>query len=133
MRKRFWKGLRAIEIGIVVAVITIILTVVVARYPDFKCRSMQSEAKFSLQEIYAAQMHFFSEHSHYATAERLLLKDGRVRLSQKYYSFNDLFPPTKDGFTIAANGLDNTMVAGEIWTVDQNRDIKIIKAVCAKD
>jgi Tfp pilus assembly protein PilE len=130
MRNRFWKGLRVIEIAIILFVMCIVLSVIVFRYSDFACRSMQSEAKFSLQEIYAAQLHFHAKHDHYATLENLLTKNGSVRLPQKYFTLSDHSAPTKDSFSIMAKGVDNTLVAGEIWTINELKNIKIINAVC---
>ena len=85
MRKRFWKGLRTIDLVIGLAIICMILAVVTIRFDEFKCRSMQSEAKFSLHEVYAAQKLFFAEHEHYATLEQLMNTDGRIVVPQKNY------------------------------------------------
>lgn len=130
MRKRFWKGLRAIELVIIISVISIVLGVVVVRYPDFKCRSMQSEAKFSLQEVYFAQKYYHGEHDHYATFEQLYREDARVRPAEKYYQLSDRIPPMKDRFSITALGKAGTLVEGEIWTVNEWEDIRLEKAVC---
>jgi|SRR5579871_1958768 len=130
MRKRFWKGLRAIEIVIVLAAIFIVLAVVATRYPDFKCRSMQSEAKFSLQEIYAGQDYFHTEHNHYATIERLLVNEGRIKIPQRYYTFADGKTPTDEVFLVRAVGREGTLVAGEEWSVDHNKNIQIITNAC---
>jgi type IV pilus assembly protein PilA len=132
MRKRFWKGLRAIEIGIVLIVISIILSVVAARMPTFKCRAMQSEAKFCLQEIFAAQQYYHAQHDQYAPIERLQGSDGRINLPQKYYQFKDQTAPAKDSFSIAAVGIDGTLVSGEVWMVDQDKNITLVKEACKR-
>jgi Tfp pilus assembly protein PilE len=130
MRKRFWKGLTTIEVGIILFIVLVICAVIVIRYPEFKCRIMQSEAKFSLNEVYAAQMHFHSQYAHYATLERLLLKEKRVKLLQKYYVLEDLTQPTKNSFSIVAIGRDKSMVAGEQWTINEFKDVKLVKKAC---
>jgi type II secretory pathway pseudopilin PulG len=132
MKKRFWKGLRIIDLVIVLSIICMVLSVVAGRYPDFKCRAIQSEAKFSLQEIYAAQMRYHQEHDHYATIYQLLEKDQRVKLPQKYYDFKDQISPSKDNFSILAIGRDNTMVVKEKWVVNEYKEITVITPICKK-
>jgi hypothetical protein len=107
-----------------------ILGVVSMRYPDFKCRAIQSEAKFSLQEIYAAQMRYHAENNEFATLSKLIDEDGRVILPKKYYKFVDEVLPTKDSFLVYARGIDGTLVSGEVWSVNQSEDIRIIRLVC---
>jgi Tfp pilus assembly protein PilE len=131
MRNHFWKGLGVIEVAIIFLIALIVLGVIALRYPNFKCRSMQSEAKFSLQEVYAAQMYFHSKYDHYAALDRLI-KDGRIKLPQKYYKLSEQNPPTKDNFSIIAKGLDKTQVAGEIWIVNELKGISIIRSACKK-
>lgn len=131
MRKRFWKGLRTIDLVIVLAIICVVLIVVAGRYKNFKCRAIESEAKFCLQEIYAAQLLFHKEHNHYARLKKLM-EDGRVVISPKYYIFSDLVEPTKNSFTIVAKGVANTLVAGEEWSINELKDINLIKSVCKK-
>lgn len=129
MRKGFWKGLRAIEIGIVLSFIFIILSVIGTRFSKFKCRAMQSEAKFALQEVYAAQKQFHSENDHYATLKKLKDEDGRIKIFEKYYSLSDQIEPSKDSFMIMATGISG-LVAGEVWTVNEYKEIKLANAVC---
>lgn len=131
MRKSFWKGLRGIEIGIVSMVIVAISGVVIFHYPEFKCRAMQSEVKFSLQEIFAAQKYFHAEFNHYATLDRLLNKDQRVKVFQRYYTLGDYKTPTDKEFSIIATGVAGSLVAGEQWVVNELKEVKLIKQVCA--
>lgn len=132
MRKRFWKGLRTIELAIVLSIICIVVAVIAIRYPAFKCRSIQSEAKFSLEEIYAAQRQYHREHNSYATVTQLVDKDKRVILPNKFYRMQDKIEPTKDSFLITATGAPDTAVAGEVWTVNQYKEIRLDNAVCSK-
>jgi type IV pilus assembly protein PilA len=130
MRKRFWKGLRTIDLAIVLTVIGITLGVVANRYDEFKCRAMQSEAKFSLQEIYAAQALYHSQHDCYATLDQLTIEDRRVILPQKYYIFSDQKAPSAVSFAISAKGLDGSLVAGELWSVNEFNDIQMSQIAC---
>lgn len=130
MRKRFWKGLRTIEIVIPLLIICIIVVVVTTRYNNFKCRAMQSEAKFSLQEIYAAQKYYHTQFDHYATVDTLLLEDNRAIVPNRYYIFSDRYKPGKDSFSIVAEGVKGSLVAGEQWTINQNKEMVLTKTVC---
>lgn len=130
MRKRFWKGLRTLDVVILASIICMVLGVIIFRYPHFKCRAMQSEAKFSLQEIYSAQKLFHAEHEYYAPISRLLGEERKAVLMQKYYTFSDLIVPTKDAFSVVAKGVTGTLVAGEEWLVNHTNEVRLVKAMC---
>ncbi len=132
MRKRFWKGLRTIDLLIGLALMCMVLVLIALNYDDFKCRAMQSEAKFSLQEIYQAQKLYFSEHARYATIEELMNVDGRVVVAQKYYILSDLVQPTDETFAILATGSPGTLVAGEEWSIDHANELELKRAVCKR-
>lgn len=129
MRKHFWKGLKAIDFILLFLMIGILGIIVIPRYEHYRCRSMQSEARFSLQEIYAAQQLYFAQHSFYAPMETLL-KEGRVVLPKKNYQFSDVKKPHDNEFLIAAHGLFGTSIAGEQWTINHHKELVLLKAVC---
>ena len=130
MRKRFWKGLRTIDLAIGVSIICMVLVIVALNYDEVKCRAMQSEAKFSLQEIYLSQQLYFAEHERYAPVDQLLSIDSRAMAPQKYYILSDFFRPTGTNFVVLAKGRDGTLVAGEEWSIDQNNELRMRKQVC---
>jgi Tfp pilus assembly protein PilE len=118
MRKGFWKGLRTVEIIIIGSLICMLLLVFYFRYDRFACRSMQSEAKFFLAQIYHAQMRFHEESQTYAPLKELLA-DGRVVVHQSFFDFEDFIAPTNHQFMVKAIGRPGTLVAGEEWTINQ--------------
>lgn len=123
MRKGFWKGLKAIELIIMAVIVATILGVVYYRYDSFQCHSMQSEAKFSLQEIYAAQKLYHTQHDHYASLKKLHSEEGRVILPKKYYIVFDESAPQRDSFKILAKGASGSLVDGDIWSIDHNNNL----------
>lgn len=132
MRKGFWKGLRTIEIGIIFALFIMLLSIVYARYDAFMCRSMESEAKFSLGQIYAAQKLYHQQHDHFAALDELLVKEQRVVLPQRYYTFKEEFPPERDKFWIRAHGKEGTLVAGQSWQIDETKTLVKLSSQCGK-
>lgn len=118
MRKGFWKGLKVFELVIMAIIAVMLVGVVFYRYDSFACRSMQSEAKFSLQEIYAAQKLYHAQHDRFAPLEKLHIEEGRVAIAEKYYHVSDAEVPTKDTFKVVARGVSKTLVEGEIWVID---------------
>lgn len=130
MRKPFWKGLGTIDLAIIFSIICIVSAIVFWRYDDFKCRAMQSEAKFSLKEIYAAQQSFHAKHNHYASIETLIDSEKLLVLPKRYYTFTNLKKPTATHFAIAAIGAPSSLVAGERWVVNQNQDIVLEESRC---
>ncbi len=132
MKKGFWKGLRTIEIGIMLVLIIMLLSVVYARYDAFMCRSIESEAKFSLEQIYAAEKLYHTEHDHFAPLDTLLNKESRVVLPQKYYTFGDQGEPAQDKFVVRAYGREGTLVAGQIWQIDEAKNLVNTEPRCAQ-
>jgi Tfp pilus assembly protein PilE len=131
MFKRFWKGLRLIEIAIMVTLIIFVIIIIFSRYENFACRSMQSEAKFSLQQIVNAQMLYHAEHDYFASIHKLL-EDQRVVIGNKYYDFNDSKAPGPDNFTIVARGKAQSLVAGDLWSIDEKKQLINSNPVCIK-
>lgn len=123
MRKRFWKGLKPIEFAIILVVVGITLGVFIWRYDHFKARAIESEARFYLKEIYAAQMLFKPQHNRFALLDELISL-GLVVVEQKYYYFTDIEEPTDKKFLIEALGKKNTLVEGERWSIDQTSELK---------
>lgn len=123
MRKRFWKALRPLEFIIIFMVIGITLGVFAWRYDHFKARAMQSEAKFFLGEIYAAQLLYHNKNHNYASLHELMA-NKLVTPKTNYYSFEEGEAPTKTSFLIFALG-NNKLVINEQWSVDQSGEIKL--------
>lgn len=132
MRKRFWKGLKTIDLVIMVGLFIVLSTLVYVRYDDFACRSMQSEAKFFLNQIYAAQKLYHSEHDSFASLDTLVNQEQRVLIGQHYYIFSDAIKPEKDKFSVQALGREHTLVAGESWLIDEKKELINVKSVCSK-
>lgn len=131
MKKGFWKGLKAIEIMIMALVVAVLMGIVYYRYDAFACRAMQSEAKFSLQEVYAAQKLYHAEHDHFVSLEKLHIEEGRVALPQKYYILSDGEVAARDTFKVIAKGASKTLVEGELWSIDHLNNLQLVKGRCA--
>lgn len=129
MKKAFWKGLKTIEIVALAFVVAVLSAVIYFRYDSFACRSMQSEAKFALKEVYAAQKLYHAQYDRYAPLERLHIEQSRVSLPEKYYAIGDFDAPRQDTFKIKAVGI-NALVKGEIWSIDHNNNLLLEKASC---
>lgn len=104
-------------------ILSIIGGVVVARYPAFKRRAIESEAKFSLLQVHRAQMQFFLEFNRFATLDQLLLTDRRLYVPERYYWLKDGAVPKGDGFSVMAIGREGTLVAQEVWQIDENKEL----------
>lgn len=130
MARAFWKGLKTIEIGIMIAVIIMLVSLIYFRKNAFMCRCMESEAKFALEQIYAAQKLYHEEKDSFASMDVLLDKEKRVFLPQKYYFFKDAKEPLKDHFLVQAVGKPGTLVDGQLWEIDENKTIKTISRLC---
>jgi len=133
MRKPFWKGLGTIDLAIIFSIICIVSAIVFWRYDDFKCRAMQSEAKFSLNEVYAAQQSYHAKHNRFAPIETLMDSEKLLVLPKRYYTLTNLIKPTATNFAIAAVGVQGSLVAGERWTVNQNQDLVLEKSRCVHE
>jgi Tfp pilus assembly protein PilE len=130
MAKLFWKGLKVIDLIVLLILLGGLIGLVAWRYDDFKCRAIESEAKFFLQEYYAAEQAFFNTHNRYASVEDLN-NEGRMVTTAKYFNFIDFKPPTAISFSIAALGIKG-LVLGEQWTIDHHNEIVCLKSTCNK-
>ncbi len=131
MRKSFWKGLRLADLIVIFFVVVLFIGIIYYKYDTFACTSMQSEAKFSLQQIAAAQMLYFNEFGSFATINKLE-SEKRIDLAKLYYNFVD--GPTKPGFGFSAKavGKAKTLVDGEIWEIDEKKSLTNVVNKCQK-
>jgi hypothetical protein len=130
MAKLFWKGLKVTDLIVLLILLGGLIGLVAWRYDDFKCRAIESEAKFFLTELYAAEQAFFKAHDRYASVEALY-HEGRMVTTAKYFTFIDFKPPTDMGFSIAALGVKD-LVIGEQWTIDHHNEILCLRSTCSK-
>jgi hypothetical protein len=130
MAKLFWKGLKVIDLIVLLILLIGLIGLVAWRYDDFKCRAIESEAKFFLTEFYAAEQAFFKDHDRYALVEELY-KEERIVTTAKYFTFIDLMPPSSTDFSIAALGIKD-IVWGEQWSINQHNEINLLKSTCSK-
>lgn len=130
MKKLFWKGLGLIDLLVILLITIILLAIVASRYDNFKCRSIKSEARFSLHEIYAAQMRFYEEYNRFATTNKLINIDKRVVLPGNFYWFKDAKEPDEESFLVQAYGKENSLVQGEVWSIDEKKNLQIISSGC---
>lgn len=132
MRKRFWKGLRTIELAIATVIICMVLAVIAGNYDEFKCRSIESEAKFALQEVYAAQLLYFNDYERFASIDKLKNLDKRVDLPLRYYALRDVKAPNANSFLVSAEGVKGSLVEGEIWHIDQENHLTLMHEACKR-
>jgi len=120
---RFWKGLKKSEMVIALALSAVLIFIIISRYENFKCRSINSEAKFYLKEIYAAQMLFRADFARFASLQELRdLK--RIAIMERYYDYGDEKEPTELSFFIKALGKKDTLVANDAWSIDDKSALK---------
>jgi Tfp pilus assembly protein PilE len=124
MSEGFWKGLRFLEIAIVAFCLMAVSAVVYYRFDNFMIRSIQSEVRFGLAQLYAAQMLYHEKHDHYAPVDVLLNKEKRVEVGQKYYQYYDKNEPLQDSFSIVAQGREGSLVAGELWQINEKNKLE---------
>lgn len=128
MTKPFWKGLHMIDFIVLLILFAGLSTLIACRYNRFKCRALESEAKFFLQEFFAAEKAFFKLNGKYATIDKLY-SEGRIVNTAKYFTFIDLIPPSEEEFAIAALGI-NSIIKGEKLSINHLNEITSITAIC---
>lgn len=127
--KGFWKGISWIEISIVGSLIVVLSLLTVPNFHLFTCRAQQSEAKFNLALIYATEKLHKDEFGHYASL-KYLQETQRIKLNSKFYRYSTVSAGSK-GFSVQAEGIGKSQVAGDAWTIDHNNDLTSVFNVCA--
>ncbi len=130
MAKSFWKGISRFELIVIFAVLTALTLVTVPTFQRFRCRAMQSEAKYVLGNIYMAEKFYFSEKGQYADLD-YLVQSGRLgNLPIKRYNFRMDTPPSSKEFVVNAIGKPQTDIAGDIWTIDESHELRHLTHAC---
>lgn len=121
---RFLKDLSFSEIIIALLVILAFVLVIALNYSKFTKKAIESEVKFGLREIYAAQELYFEENGVYAKISDLYIKK-LVVIKQDYYDYEDAHKPNKKSFKVIAIGKPDTLVEKERWSIDEKH--KLVK------
>lgn len=122
MTKRFFKRLSRLDLLAFIIAGCFFGLIVYFRYDNFSCRSMQSEAKFYLKEIHAAQLLYFKQHGVFAPL-KALESEKRVDLSKTYYNYFDEIIPSESSFLVKAVGKAGSLVDAEIWKMDEKKNL----------
>lgn len=120
---RFLKDLSLIEIIVAFLVITMFVLVIALNYSKFTKKAIESEVKFGLKEIYAAQELYFEENGVYAKVSDLNQKKLIV-IKQDYYDYEDAHKPNNKGFKVIAIGKPGTLVEKERWSIDEKHKLE---------
>ena len=92
---------------------------------QYKCRSRQSEAKVTLQEIKTAETAYFEAHKAYTAST----SDLHLTLAPHYYSIELSITGGGTGYKATAKG-DKTETMDDEWTVDQGGTITAVHDKC---
>lgn len=126
--KGFWKDFSWMEFCILLVLLTGLIFFTAPKYKKFQCRAKWSEVQFSLREIYAAEILYFSEYETYSTVNELL-GTGRVKLGGDHYRYFTQSISEK-GFTIGAEAIFDDEFAGDAWTINENNELEHIVDTC---
>lgn len=114
---------------VIVIVFLFFILIIYKKYNYFACSSMRSEAKFSLQQIYSAQMLHFNEFGNFLSIEELQ-EQKRISLSKIYYDFTIAKEDNSYGFKALAIGKNDTLVKGDTWQIDEKKSLVNSVSVC---
>ena len=130
MLKRFWKGTSALELLFYAVFIATLLALTWPNFEAFRCRSAQSEAISTLNDIYLIEKNLSEQFGQYESLEKLV-ENHRVKTKSKYYNYRTLVLDL-NSFQIEARGKENTLVAGDVWTTSQANNLENQLNVCEK-
>jgi len=128
MQKRFWKASRLFEIFAIIFILAGLGFLTIPYFDKFKCRSKQSEARMELLNLFSSEKLFFSNNNHYNDLESLK-KSGMIQLSEKYYHFKTT-QFSHETFIIQAISKPNSFSQKDIWSINQNKELKNLQNAC---
>ena len=117
-RKRL-HGFSLMEVMIVVVIIGILAALAYPNLEKYLKRARQTEAKTNLSAIYTAQKIYFTLHQSYAED----IKKLNLSLAQGLYTFT-IQEASKITFKAQAKGNIDDDDALDIWTIDQDKDLR---------
>lgn len=128
MFKRFWKGISFVEIILMLALCIAVVGFTIPNFQQYRCRSMQSEAQYTLYTLHALEKLYYSENHHYtpvAMLEKLKLFESKSR----YYTIHTNNASDKH-FLIEARGKAGTKVARDVWKISENKRLRHEREGC---
>lgn len=115
------RGFTLIELMIVVAIVGILASIAIPNFLNYQAKSQQAEVRVGLSAIYTGMMvHYGAADNGYASAT-LSMIDFTVSGGQRYsYSLSNL---TTSTFLATGRGVSGR-ITGDVWTIDQSKDIR---------
>lgn len=98
------------------------------KFELFQCRSIQSEAKAWLHHLYEAEKFYFAHNRIYTSLETLL-EEGLVNSNEIHYTYDVQIFDSKR-LLIVATSKELLGNKKDIWSIDQNGEIKSIQNAC---
>ena len=125
-----FEGFTLIELMIVVAIVGVLAAIALPNFSKFACRSKQSEARIALKAIFVAEESYRAEFSQYlsgAEADMAIMGFAHKPGSRRRYVLSVV--GTQTTFEASANGID--AMAGDLWTLDNNKNLNWVSAAAA--
>lgn len=125
-----WRGIkRAAKILLFIGLPVVLIFVAIALPSAVRapCRSHQQNAATNLRAAYVAQESYFAEYDVYL--EDLGATGFRPRGQSRYWlSVTDV---GRQSFEITAVGNPDTNVAGDVWTINHENQLRNVRDACA--
>jgi len=125
-------GFTLIELMIVVAIVGILSAIAIPNFVKFQCRSKQTEARSALTALYVAEESYRAEFSKYVVggeADMHVIGFAYKSGSKRRYTLSVTGSDT--AFEASANGQGN--MAGDLWTINQNKALQWVSATPSCD
>ena len=130
--RRIRQGLRAVRTATVTGLVIFVLAALATPITPytFQCRSKQSEAKTRLTGVYVAMMAHKAETGRFATAEMALASAREVHRAYRERYWITVDHVDDAHFVASAIGKPGSNVAGDLWQIDDQRDVKVLVNRC---
>ena len=117
-----WKGFTLTEIMIVIAIVGILASIAISNYNKFQAKSKQTEAINNLEAIYISEIAYFGEYHTYSSSQANI---GFSQLKSGRYSYT-INTSNTTAFVATASANIDSDIAIDIWTIDQNKNLRNI-------
>lgn len=125
-------GFTLVELMVVIAILGVLAAIAIPNFMDYQKKAYKTEAKSTLTSIYSAMVAYAGDTGGFGDAKccqtsgsettniKVVIPKGA---KYEYVLVNAVTAADSSKFRATATGKDGTLVAGDFWQIDQDKNL----------